>query len=576
MDEWYCRMGGQDFGPMPFSQLYQAASAGQLPADAWVRFGPQDWIPITSMPQLAGFFQRAPVPAGGMGTHVVRRERGGSSTSVNIAANQVTPQQIPPPQGQVVLPQGQAVAPQGYAPPVAPQGVAVAPPPASVGSVPTGSAVPAIQPVVSKRPVPAKGSAKASPPPPGSHHDDLPKKKKKGNPLIPIYALGGTALGLVLVMVVVFVGFGGKKKKPVDENSVAAVTPPATPAGESNPSEANPPVNTTESNPAESNPPTKKNDSAKPTPVATTTTEKPPANESGKQAKELALFQKQSNWRDPRRVASLSVSKKFKIEFVQAWLASDANGKRVHLAAGGAPSEAAPATEVPATDAPGDTPDSSASSPAAGAEDASYLFVQFKITNSGAAPLAYTSWNGPSADTLAMLASDGSELVNFVPPSETKGVNRSTGTVTLAPQQSVVDTIVFAAPGSFSRLQLLLPQSALPMLDKKGYVGWELDQDYLAAASVEAPVATPPGGERPAVSPEPREDMPAAVNGGQPNSVDDLKRSLEGKPDPVMDKPAVKPGPPSIKDLDKQFQEAEEMEKKKKDGAVPAPPAVQP
>src|SRR6476469_9014953 len=102
MDEWYCRMGGQDFGPMPFSQLYQAASAGQLPADAWVRFGPQDWIPITSMPQLAGFFQAAPVPASGMGTHVVRRERGGSSSSVNVAVGQVTPPQVPPPRGQVV------------------------------------------------------------------------------------------------------------------------------------------------------------------------------------------------------------------------------------------------------------------------------------------------------------------------------------------------------------------------------------------------------------------------------------------------------------------------------------------
>jgi len=544
---------------MPFSQLFQAASAGQLPADAWVRFGPQDWTPITSMPQLAGFFQRASVPAGGMGTHVVRRERGGSggsSTSVNIAAAQVTPQQVaPPPKGQVVAARSQAVAPQGVA----------VPPPVPVGSVPVGSPVPAIQPVVAKRPTSAKLSAKVSPPPPGSHHDDVPKKKKKGNPLIPVFVLGGTALGLVLVMIVVFVGFSGKKKKkPVDEDSIAAVTPPPS-KSESNPSESNPPATAAESNPAESNPPpekTNKKNETTPTSVATSP-EKTTAHDNGNKAKELALFQKQSNWRDPRRVSSLS-SKKMKIEFVQAWLASDAQGKRVHAAAGEGTSAEAPAAETPAADAPGDTP-------AAVPGDASYFFVQFKITNPGTAPLAYTSWNGPSTDTLAMLASDGTELVNFVPPSATKSVTRTTGTVTLAPQQSVMDTIVFAAPtGSFSRLQLLLPQSALPMLGK-GYLGWELDQDYLAATSSETPAANAPAGQRPAVKPEPEADMPAVTNGGQPGSADELKRSLEGKPDPVMDKPTVKPGPPSIKDLDQQFKEAEEMEKKKKEPPAPAP-----
>jgi hypothetical protein len=135
--------------------------------------------------------------------------------------------------------------------------------------------------------------------------------------------------------------------------------------------------------------------------------------------------------------------------------------------------------------------------------------------------------------------------------------------------------LVFAAPpDSFNSLQLLLPQTALPQLGK-GYIGWELPQEYLAAVD---PAAVPPPTNvaetptDPAI--EPAEEMPARVtNGGQPGSVDDLKKSLEGPPEP---KPMPKPGPPSIKDLDKQFQEMEEGEKKKKEGAAPMPAEAKP
>lgn len=562
MDEWYCRMAGQDFGPMPFAQLYQAAAAGQLPADAWVRFGPQDWIPITSMPQLAGFFQRTPVPAG-IGTHVVRRERGNSgasSTSVNIAAHEMTPPQVAVPPGQALPPQGYAVPPQGVAVPP-PQGMAVPPPRVSVAPVPVGSAMPAIQPAAGKRPAPAK----ASPPPPGSQHEETHTKKKKSNPLIPVLALGGVALGLVLVLVVVFVGMGGKKKKPAD-NDVAAATEPETPIVDSNPGgDSNPPTE----EPADNNPtPEKPTKPVPTTSVATTSPEKAPAGDAN-QAKELALFQKQANWRDPRSVTSLS-SKKLKIEFVQAWLAADARGTRVSAAnvASETPAGEVPAAD-PATEAPAEGENGAA--PGAASSEPSFVFVQFKITNPGPAPLVYNSWNGPSTDNRALLASDGTALVDFVPPSATGSVTRTTGTVTLAPKQSMTETIVFAAPaGSYGRLQLLLPQTALPILGK-GYLGWELHPDLLTAASTELPGAVPPAGERPGASPEPMPEKPAVNNGGQPGSVDDLKRSLEGK-DPVMDKPPAKPGPPSVKDLDKQFQEMEETQKKKKD--EPAPPPV--
>src|SRR5262249_34091943 len=137
------------------------------------------------------------------------------------------------------------------------------------------------------------------------------------------------------------------------------------------------------------------------------------------------------------------------------------------------------------------------------AQKVAYVFVQFKLTNPGDQPLKYNSWNGPGKETLPLLASDGTELVPFVPPAETTGIARKTGTVMLAPQQSLVETLVFAAPPEqFTKLQLLLPQkTALPILGE-GYLGWELTPDYFAAvASGTTPSPAPADVPRPMTEP---------------------------------------------------------------------------
>ena len=61
MVQFYAYINGQQAGPMPFAQLSQLASQGQLTADTQVwKQGMAGWAPASTVPELAPLFQSAP------------------------------------------------------------------------------------------------------------------------------------------------------------------------------------------------------------------------------------------------------------------------------------------------------------------------------------------------------------------------------------------------------------------------------------------------------------------------------------------------------------------------------------
>ncbi len=552
---------------MPFQQLFQAASAGQIPPDAWVRFGPQDWIPVTAMPQLAGFFQRAPVPTGG--THVTRR--GGGSSSVNISASDVIghhPQTAPV---QPAAPRGPAVVPH-----VTPVAV-----PGSI-PIPTGRPVSPVRPVVSSPPVVAvtpivtRSAKTATPAPPASQTAHPPRGKKKNSPLLPLILMGGAVAGLLLVMLVVFLMGGGSKKKASDDNIVAANEGPndEIPAADSD-VEISPPLPPSPSEPRE----TPVALSAETKGTSSNQTPTPPVSTSGKAASSasVALFTQHTNWRDPRRALK---NKLMRLEVVQAWFAMDAKGGRL-------PSDskqtlpAAAATEPQVGEESNESSDVSESIEKVDGAVPKYVFVQIKITNPGTTPLSYRSWNGPQSESTGMLAGADGVPVALISAEETVGIQRGSGTVIIAPQQDFLDTIIFEAPAAENTaLKLLLPQSALPLLGP-GYIGYEITSEFLGSGTTTttAPPATA-GGSNPVMEPNstgripipgltdgvtalPTEPPPAAPDKNMPaeNGEPAAVPAGEKMPEPVPEKPKSPAEPPSIKELDEMFKGGDAKEK---------------
>jgi len=135
------------------------------------------------------------------------------------------------------------------------------------------------------------------------------------------------------------------------------------------------------------------------------------------------------------------------VEIAQIWLATDEKGTRVDpVLPKSAPTVGGPAAAVIAAAAATSSP-------------SKYVFIDVRISNSGAIPRKYTSWNTGGTVT-AILADAKSEPLAFVPPDQTPLVPRQSS-VHIPAGQMIGDVLVFKAPPEpFESLKLLLSQSA--------------------------------------------------------------------------------------------------------------------
>jgi hypothetical protein len=132
------------------------------------------------------------------------------------------------------------------------------------------------------------------------------------------------------------------------------------------------------------------------------------------------------------------------------------------------------------------------------------LCVELSITNVSSAPLTMTSWNSHGKSG-AWVVDDKLKLVSLS--------SGSGGTLSLAPGQSISDTLQFSTgTKDFSELRLVLPYSAVA---RTGQSGFRLDGDTLAGrikAKVETPIAQAPAGEKPQTIAEPQPAEPTIID----------------------------------------------------------------
>lgn len=187
-----------------------------------------------------------------------------------------------------------------------------------------------------------------------------------------------------------------------------------------------------------------------------------------------------------------------------------------------------------------------------------YLFVKVSVTNNaGDEQLDYTSWNGTGDEALlGTLFDDQGKACKFVSRDELDSDQRLKKKW-IDPRGVSSDVLVFKPPvGSFEYLRLALPYSAV---GKSGFVGFEIPNDAIRSSG--APVSNLASSRRKA-TPQP-ETMP----NGEPD-IGDVSRGIADLDKPDMpavaaakqpDKPDNDDEPPSIEELNRQFEQSKKQ-----------------
>jgi hypothetical protein len=189
------------------------------------------------------------------------------------------------------------------------------------------------------------------------------------------------------------------------------------------------------------------------------------------------------------------------VEVAQIWLASDEKGTRVD------PLLPSPGTIAAALASPG-----------------KFIFVDIRVSNTGAIPRKYTSWN-TEGNITSILADPQGEPLRFVPPGETPSVTRL-ASLHIPAGQTIGDVLVFQAPAKpFESLKLLLSQTAFATAGRN--FALEVPVEFLfkraeglpPQTALAADDAAPAEGEaRPAKKP---------ADPNAPPSLEDFTKSLE-------------------------------------------------
>ncbi len=171
---------------------------------------------------------------------------------------------------------------------------------------------------------------------------------------------------------------------------------------------------------------------------------KPPADPKIEAARKLLAAQ--TRWSPVEGV--IIKGRDIEVQIAQIWLATDEKGTRVD-----------PVLPPSAPAAAGATASVLPPAATASASPGKYVFIDVRITNSGAIPRKYTSWNTGGIIT-AILADAKHEPLAFVPPADTPSVTRL-ASVHIPAGQTIGDVLVFQAPAApFETLKLLLSQAA--------------------------------------------------------------------------------------------------------------------
>jgi hypothetical protein len=377
-------------------------------------------------------------------------------------------------------------------------------PPVSGSVVPVGQPVPAapvvvpIAPVASGAPLGFAINTDPATKAPAAGDDEL-EPRKKGSPLVLVGVLGGAALAVAIV------GIGlvawTWSQSPVTETDGLAATEPA---GEFEDAEAGSAANS-KGNQGSS--------AVKLTDRAAT------SGQSAAAAKKVLAAQ--ARWGNVERYSIKINDVHLKVTGV--WLAADESGTWVEPK----------------------LPDAPASAPAAdSAAPGKFLFVEVRLFNGGGVPRKFRSWN--ASDSLAaVMADDEGDVLTPVPAAQTPGVPRLSS-LRLLPNQAVNDTLVFEAPDDpFETLRLAISRSALAE-SMRGYIAFEVPVDVLfrkrdQAAADEPMLAADP-------SPPPGEVAGGTALAGAGGGGDAKMPAKTGKP-------------PSVADLNKQFEELDKATK---------------
>jgi len=280
--------------------------------------------------------------------------------------------------------------------------------------------------------------------------------EKDANGLSPLL-VGGMLGGVALILVAVGVGVVAWQRWQSDDAQAARAAKAAAQPFEDKPaiSEAEldailGPIKPREPAPAAAAAPAT-NTSPPPEPTkAIAAADAGPADDASPLAKALAdpkveaarkLIAAQTRWTPVEGVVIRG--RDIQVEVAQIWLASDEKGTRIDPVL---PSSA-PAATGPIAQA------------LASATQRKYVFVDIRVSNGGAIPRKYTSWN-TGGNITAILADSKGEPLPLVPPEKTPSVERLQ-TLHIPAGQMIGDILVFEAPDEpFESLKLLLSQGA--------------------------------------------------------------------------------------------------------------------
>lgn len=398
LDQWYCRVDGQQYGPYTWDQLVAMAVAGRIVPETYVRrASDQQWHSSAHVPGLLARKKPATKqPA--QSDPAAKKIKIAKPLAAPVGSSKASSENIPV--GQAV------VAPVHGATPVAVSAAPAAPP---LGFT------------INTEPTPKQQS---------TAEDGQAQPRKKGSPLVLVGVLGGVALAIAVVGVGVVAWSWSQPAAPAEDE--IAVVEAATAA----PDDKEPP---TEANPGEGE------GSAGEARLQVAGIKSPSVAKTTSNSKSLAAAQKvitsQARWSNLLRSPKITINS-VSMQVTSVWLAANLEGTRVE--------PALPAGQAAAV----------ADAPAESAEQAKYVFVEVRIVNGAPVARRFKSWNAAAA-TAAVLADDQNEVLPAVPASATASVERL-GNVQVPPGQSVLDVLVFEAPVEpFESLKLALSKEAL-------------------------------------------------------------------------------------------------------------------
>jgi hypothetical protein len=216
--------------------------------------------------------------------------------------------------------------------------------------------------------------------------------------------------------------------------------------------------------------------------------------------------------------------------------------------------QSAGASPPPAAEESGDKPDEPEAKLAATAAKPRYVYVEVSLENTkGPGVVSYKSWNGAGKkpeETSAVLLDSEEQVCKLVSREQVPDAGRRQ-VEELAMGKSLTDVLVFEAPaGDFDFIRVGLPYAAI---GRTGALGFQIPRDHIAlekgALAAKSPAA-PAGGAA---------IKPAVGVTGRP------VETIEGVINvPPPKKPIDPDAPPSIKDLERDIQNAKKQEAEKK------------